>query len=185
MASQSPRRRELLQMLGIKDFQIIPAGGEERVEEGLSPGETVCCLAEQKAAEVAGKCRGDALILAADTLVYLGAARLGKPKDEEDAFRMLKMLSGRKHTVYTGVSIFAAGKAFTEYEASDVCFAPMDEAEIRAYIATGEPMDKAGAYGVQGRGALFIERIDGDFFNVMGLPLHRLYQMLKKYGITI
>ena len=125
LASKSPRRRELLSLFGAENFQVIPAEGEEKVEPGLSPGETVCRLAEQKAAEVAGRCGGDALILAADTLVYLENTRLGKPKDEDDAFQMLKMLSGRKHTVYTGLSLSFRGEVLTEYEASDVYFAEM------------------------------------------------------------
>lgn len=125
LASKSPRRRELLSLFGAENFQVIPAEGEEKAEPGLSPGETVCRLAEQKAAEVAGRCGGNALILAADTLVYLENTRLGKPKDEDDAFQMLKMLSGRKHTVYTGLSLSFRGEVLTEYDASDVYFAEM------------------------------------------------------------
>ncbi len=182
LASKSPRRRELLPFLGIEEFKIIPAEGEEKLEPGLSPEETVMSLAGQKAAEVREKCGEAELIIAADTLVYLDEERLGKPADEDDAFKMLRALAGRKHTVYTGVALLRGDRLLADYEKSDVYFAEMTDEEILSYIATKEPMDKAGAYGAQGYGAVFVRKIDGDFFNVMGLPLRKLYEMLNKFN---
>jgi len=184
LASKSPRRQELLHVIGIDNFEIIPAVGEETVEEGLTPSETVCSLARQKAEEVFSKCT-DSLVIAADTLVFSDGKALGKPKDEEDAFRMLRLLSGREHSVYTGVAVFTAEKKLVCAEKTEVFFNNMTEGEIRAYIKSGEPMDKAGAYGAQGRGSVFVKKIDGDFFNVMGLPLCRLYGMLNEAGLEV
>jgi len=172
-------------MLGFEDFSVVPAGDPEIIREGLTPEETVCQIALGKAREVRAKTNGDALIIAADTLVYLDGAFLGKPEDAQSAKLMLMSLSGRKHTVYTGVSVIHAGREICAAEASDVYFREMSEGEIEAYIATGEPMDKAGAYGAQGLGALFVRRIEGDFFNVMGLPVCRLGSMLKEFGLGI
>ena len=185
LASKSPRRRELLQMLGIRDFAIIPSGDPEILPEGLTPPETVCEIARCKAREIAAKSGAESLVIAADTLVCLDGDFLGKPEDEGDAELMLRRLSGRKHTVYTGVAIICGGSEICEAEASDVLFRELSDEEISAYIATGEPMDKAGAYGAQGLGALFVKGIDGDFFNVMGLPVCRLGIMLKSFGIDI
>ena len=118
-------------------------------------------------------------------MVFLDQARLGKPRDEAHALEMLTALQGRRHTVCTGVSVCQGLKRLTETESTDVFFRPATEAELRRYIATGEPMDKAGAYGVQGRGALLVERLEGDFFNVMGLPVLRLARMLEKFGVFL
>ena len=178
LASKSPRRREILELMGITDFEVIPASGEEKAV-GLPPDETVKRIASGKAAAVYDEHK-NALVIAADTLVYLGGAPLGKPKDEKDAHRMLRALSGREHAVYTGVCVMYAGKTLCESERTLVRFRALSDEEIDAYIATGEPMDKAGAYGAQGRGAVFIEGITGDFFNVMGLPACRLDRMLKE-----
>jgi len=185
LASQSPRRRELLENIGISDFVICPAKGEESVPAGLSPEKTVEHLALQKAREVAMQWEKEDLIIAADTLVYIDGESLGKPADENEAIKMLSALSGRTHTVYTGVALIKDGKEITESEASKVTFAKMTPEEIRAYVDTKEPMDKAGAYGIQGYGSVFVEKINGDYFNVMGLPLHRLYSMLKTLDINI
>lgn len=185
LASASPRRRELLSMLGLKDFKVIPAEGEEITEAGLSPAETVCALSRAKADEVSAKCGTAALIIAADTIVALDGDILGKPKDADQAFNMLSRLSGREHTVFTGVTVMRDGVISTEYERTGVRFREITEREILAYIATGEPMDKAGSYGAQGIGSLFIEGIEGDFFNVMGLPLCRLSKMLEKLGVHL
>ena len=184
LASKSPRRRELLSVIGIDDFEIVPAVGEEKLEAGLSPAEAVSSLAEQKAREVFAKC-SDALVIAADTLVFLNGIPLGKPKNEADAYNMLYALSGRCHSVYTGVALMRDGKCLTDAVKTDVYFKPMTDDEIWAYIKCGEPMDKAGAYGAQGLGSIFIERIDGDFFNVMGLPLSKLYGMLGDIGYKL
>lgn len=185
LASQSPRRRELLTMLGIKDFRVIPAVGEEAPTSGMTAFEGACALSRAKADEVSKLCPRDSLIIAADTIVALDGDHLGKPADGDDAFQMLSRLSGRTHRVYTGVTIMRGDKIITDYERTCVRFRSMTEREIRAYIATGEPMDKAGAYGAQGIGALFIEGIEGDFFNVMGLPLCRLSAMLEKLDISL
>lgn len=182
LASKSPRRLELLKMLGAKDIKVIPSEGEENVKKGLMPGDTVAMIAYGKGKEVADKCDKNALVVAADTLVYLGGDPLGKPKDEEDAKRMLRALSGKSHTVYTGVALFCGGMHMTGYEQTEVYFRDMSEKEIDQYVKSGEPMDKAGAYGAQGLGAVFIRAIEGDFFNVMGLPLCKLSVMLRTPG---
>jgi len=185
LASGSPRRHELLKMIGIENFEIIADTAEEELYPGLSPEHTVCKIALQKAKNVAQKCNDDDLIIAADTLVYLDGAPLGKPKDTTDAAKMLSALSGRSHIVYTGVALLRGDTHITGAEQTKVTFREMSESEIEAYIKTGEPMDKAGSYGAQGRGAIFIERIEGEFFNVMGLPLCRLSIMLRDFEIFV
>ena len=178
LASQSPRRKELLSLI-TSDFEIIPANGEENLPENIAPENAVLLLAEQKAEEIF-KQRKNEVIVAADTVVAIDGKILGKPKDKDDAFNMLKMLSGRIHTVFTGVCvIFADGKRSIFAERTEVEFYALTDAEIRAYIATGEPMDKAGAYGIQDNGALNVRKINGDYYNVMGLPVGRLSRVLK------
>ena len=184
LASKSPRRQELLGVIGIKNFEIIPAVGEEKISGETEPADIVCALASQKAEEVFAKCP-DALVIAADTLVFLDGKALGKPKDEEDAYTMLKSIAGREHTVMTGVCVMVGEKKLVAAEKTKVYFKSMTDNEIWSYIKSGEPMDKAGAYGAQGLGSIFIERIDGDFFNVMGLPLCRLYGMLGDIGYKL
>ena len=149
------------------------------------PHEIVRQLAMNKAVEVSLRCEGHPLIVAADTIVWYNNKVYGKPVDEEDAFRMLRSLSGNTHSVFTGVAVLGSGGLDLRSEESRVTFREMSDEEIRGYIATGEPMDKAGAYGVQGRGAVFVEHLDGDFFNVMGLPLCTLAQMLKQQGVKV
>lgn len=183
LASASPRRRELLQMMGL-EFEVIPALDEAEAE-GLSPSETVAKIALGKALSVAENRDKEDIVIAADTLVCVDGKLLGKPKTEDEAFEMLKLLSGREHQVYTGVAVSAGGKNMAQAEKTNVRFCKMSDGDIRAYIATGEPMDKAGAYGIQGKGAVFIEGIDGDYFNVMGLPLHRLNIMLREIGFSL
>lgn len=185
LASASPRRRELLGRFGIP-FDVIPAKGEEPLLPGFTPEETVKALSAAKAAEIAAL-TGDpeAIILGSDTVVERNGVILGKPADEEDAFRMLSALSGGVHRVWSGVCVRQGGKIRTEAECTEVCFRPLSEAEIRAYIATGEPMDKAGSYGYQGLASVFVESIRGDYFNVVGLPLCRLGQMLKEFGVVL
>jgi len=172
-------------MIGIGDFTVIADNAEEEITPGLSPEQTVCEIALQKATNVSRLCDDSDIIIAADTLVYIDGQPLAKPEDTEDAARMLRMLSGRPHTVYTGVAIIKGDVRVTASEKTDVYFRTMTENEILAYIDTGEPMDKAGAYGAQGRGSVFVERVEGEFFNVMGLPLCRLSVMLKDFGILI
>ena len=185
LASGSPRRLELLKMIGLENFRVIPDTTDEELPPGLSPGETVCEIALQKAKNVSLSCGRDDLIIAADTLVFLDGQPLGKPDNEQVAAGMLKELSGRRHTVFTGVAILCGGIHITGAEVTDVYFREIEDDEIDAYVKTGEPMDKAGSYGAQGRGAVFIERLEGDFFNVMGLPLCRLSKMLKEMGVVI
>lgn len=185
LASGSPRRRELLEMLGVKNMRVLPAKGEESAPEGLEPGELVKYLASAKGREVAALCLPSDVVIAADTIVWHEGRVYGKPRSRQQAVEMLRALSGRSHRVYTGVSVIHQGRELLEYEVSRVRFRPLSEEEIQHYVDTGEPMDKAGAYGAQGRAALFVRGIEGDFFNVMGLPLCRLGEMLKEQGVGL
>ena len=185
LASGSPRRKELMEMLGVADLKILPAKGEEKAAAGLPPAELVKALASHKAHEIAALCASDDVVVAADTIVWHRGRVLGKPHSEAEAAEMLRALSGEEHEVYTGVSVMRGGTELLESERSLVRFRELSDAEIAAYIATGEPMDKAGAYGAQGKAALFVEHIDGDFFNVMGLPLCLLGRMLKQQGVEL
>lgn len=185
LASGSPRRRELLEMLGVPDLTIRPATGPERATPGAGPEQTVRELSLHKAQEVAQTCAPEDIIIAADTIVYLDGAILGKPKDHDDAVRMLTALSGREHIVYTGVAVLRGGELRQAAEQTAVRFRALTPAEIERYIATGEPMDKAGAYGIQGKCAIFVDKIDGDYNNVVGLPVAAIYRELKKLGIDI
>lgn len=185
LASGSPRRRELLQRIGVTDFLVRVPEVEESFPEGLTPPEVVAYISREKAEAAAKLCGPGDIVITADTMVFLDDKRLGKPRDEAHALEMLTALQGRKHTVCTGVSVCRGAKRLTETESTDVFFRPAAEAELRRYIATGEPMDKAGAYGVQGRGALLVERLEGDFFNVMGLPVLRLARMLETFGVSL
>lgn len=184
LASASPRRRDLLAMLGVDNLKIIPAVGEEVLSKGMSPNDIVCSLSLAKASEVSALCPVTDTIIAADTIVVLDGKIMGKPADKTEAFHMLSGLSGRTHNVFTGVTVIMGETVYTEYECTSVHFRDLTEREILAYIETGEPMDKAGAYGAQGIGSLFVESIDGDFFNVMGLPLCRLSKMIEKLGVS-
>ena len=184
LASASPRRRELLSALGL-EFEVRPALGEEHPEPGLSGGETAMRLSRAKCLEIAAGAEEDDVVIAADTVVCLDDEILGKPADEKDAARMLKALSGRDHCVFTGVTVAKGDRVLSDYEETAVHFRLLTEREIAAYIATGEPMDKAGAYGIQGRASLFVRGIEGDYFNVMGLPLCKLGQMLKELGVDL
>ncbi len=177
LASASLRRKELLAFL-IPQFEVIPSEISETAH-GM-PVQQVKKLAADKAADVADA-HSDALVIGADTLVFLGSKSLGKPSDEADAHRMLRQLSGRTHRVLTGVSVICDGKMRTAAAATRVRFAHMSDDEISAYIKTGEPMDKAGAYGIQGAFAKHIAGLRGCYFNVVGLPLHLLYNILKHF----
>lgn len=183
LGSGSPRRQELLRRMGIEDFDLRVPQVEETFPAGLSPQETVCCISREKSAAVVST--PEEIVITADTMVFLDDQRLGKPADEADALRMLTALQGRHHTVCTGVTVRQGDRSLTESESTEVYFRSASEAELRSYIATGEPMDKAGAYGAQGIGALLVERIDGDFFTVMGLPVSLLGQSLKEFGINL
>lgn len=183
LASGSPRRKELLAAVGLQYMVLVPIADESSVSKDMSVDLYVEELALLKAAAVAkvAVTRQDAVIIAADTIVTLDGKILGKPKDEEDAFKMLKSLSGRKHDVYTGYCLLRERDAFTVCKSvkTEVYFKELDDEIIRRYIATGEPMDKAGAYGIQGKGSLLVEKIDGDYFNVVGLPISSLCDTLK------
>ena len=185
LASKSPRRHELLRRMGITDFSVVVPDVEETYPEGLAPQEIVAHIARLKSDAAAPLVGPEDILITADTMVFLGNDRLGKPRDEEDALRMLRALSGRAHTVCTGVSVRRGAQEERFAVSTRVFFRPMTDDEIRAYIKTGEPMDKAGAYGVQSRGALFVERIDGDFFNVMGLPVEQLGLVLARFGVKL
>ena len=185
LASNSPRRRELLAQIGIRDFQILSPDVDEAVEPGLSPARMVEALSLRKARAAAGRAGAEDLIIAADTVVALDGRVLGKPRDQEEAFAMLSALSGREHRVYTGVTVLGGGQAATEHEETAVAFRALSPEEIRDYIATGEPMDKAGAYGIQGVGALLVQGIRGDYCNVVGLPVFRLGRMLSGFGVKL
>lgn len=179
LASQSPRRKELLGLI-TEDFRIIPAVGEEVVPEGASPENTVLTLSRQKAEEIFEKNKGE-VIIAADTIVAIDGEILGKPRDEAHAAEMLRKLSGHVHSVFTGVCvIFADGSRENFAEETKVEFYELSEREIADYIATGDPMDKAGAYGIQEKGAANVKGIVGDFYNVMGLPVGRLARILRE-----
>ena len=183
LAFGSPRRRELLTRMGIADFDVRVPETEETYPPNLTPRETVEYISREKARAAAALCRPDEIVITADTMVFLDGARLGKPRDEAHALEMLTALQGRRHTVCTGVTVCRGDYADTQSEETEVFFRPATEQELRAYIRTGEPMDKAGAYGIQGRGALLVEKIHGDFFNVMGLPVLRLSRMLLPLGV--
>ncbi|MBD5084259.1 MAG: septum formation protein Maf [Clostridiales bacterium] len=185
LASNSPRRKELLGKIGIEEFEIISPDVDETVADNLSPAEIVEQLSLRKAQAAAKKVGPDDLIIAADTVVAMDGAVLGKPHDEADAFAMLSALSSREHHVYTGVTVLRGNEAVTQHEETAVTFRDIGPDEIRGYIATGEPMDKAGAYGIQERGALLVSGIHGDYFNVMGLPLFRLGRILSGFGVDL
>lgn len=179
LASGSPRRRELLHQMGIDNFEVMPAQGEETAPEGLAPDQLVEHLARQKAREIAGRCP-EAVVIGADTVVALDETVLGKPGSAEEAAAMLAALSGRSHQVYTGMAVLYEGREYTHVERTEVEFRPLTAEEIRSYVATGEPMDKAGAYGIQGRACTMIRGICGDYYNVVGLPVCALHEMLDQ-----
>ena len=185
LASQSPRRRELLKRMGISKFEVIPTQAEETalLTRTLPPEKLVEELSRRKCAEVSAA-HPDALVIAADTIVAVNNRVLGKPLSEKDAARMLSALSGRLHMVYTGVTVARGETSITEHEATAVRFRTLNDADIIRYIATGEPMDKAGAYGIQGYGCTLVEGINGDYYNVMGLPVCRLARLLTRFGVA-
>lgn len=176
LASKSPRRKELLSMCGF-EFEIKPAKADETLPENISPKEAVEYLSRIKAEAINDN---ENIIIGADTVVALGNEIMGKPKDEEDAFLMLSKLSGEIHSVFTGVTLIKKDKKITFSAETKVEFYPLSEEEIREYIATKEPMDKAGAYGIQGYGGLLVKSIEGDYNNVVGLPIALLSRKIKE-----
>lgn len=181
LASGSPRRRELLEKLNIP-FEVIVSACDETLPEGIPVESAAEMLAVRKAAAVA-KQHPEAVVIGADTTVILDGEILGKPADEADCKRMLHLLSGRQHQVITGVAIFWDGHSASFSDETEVQFYPLSNAEIDAYAASPEPYDKAGAYGIQGQGALLVAGIHGDYYNVMGLPVARLARQLRDFGI--
>ena len=182
LASQSPRRQELMKLTGLP-FTVRGAD-EEIAPRGAGPAKTVEALSRAKAEEVA-KGFANALIIAADTIVVIDGRELGKPHTQQDAFDMLSLLSGRTHEVVTVLSVCRGERTESEAVVTRVTFRALTDEEIRAYIATGEPMDKAGSYGIQGYGAMFVSHLEGDYFSVMGLPLCPLCRMLRAFGVSI
>lgn len=176
LASASPRRRELLSQI-VKDFQIIPAVGEEVADNYLSPERVACKLAENKCAEVFGK-NSDGLVIACDTIVVYKGAILGKPKSAEDAVSTLQMLSGQTHSVITGVCVRCKNKKITDYDRTEVRFNALSEEFIKSYVAGGSPMDKAGSYGIQDGG--IVQSYSGSYTNVVGLPVELVKKILKE-----
>jgi len=183
LASGSPRRRELLTQIGIRNYRILVPDVDEHTDVPSQPAPLVEILSRRKAEAVRGDVGDEALIIAADTVVALEDTVLGKPADKADAARMLSTLSARKHQVYTGFTVLRGSQVITGHEVTDVTFRSLTPSDIDHYIATGEPMDKAGAYGIQGFGAVLISGLHGDYFNVMGLPVYRLAQALSEFGI--
>lgn len=181
LASQSPRRRELLRLIGIA-HEVAPADLDESALPEEAPAAHAERLAREKALTIARR-SPDAVTIGADTIVVIDGQILGKPRDREDARRMLALLSGRTHTVYTAVAVARGEELVSSVEDVAVTFRPLDAQDIRAYIDTGEPLDKAGAYGIQGFGATIVERIDGDYFAVMGLAIVRLVRLLERVGV--
>ena len=183
LASKSPRRKELLSMLGL-EFTVAAADIDETMPRGMPTEKAMAAVCKRKAAAVAASYPGE-LIIAADTIVVLGEVILGKPKTKEEAANMLRALSGNTHMVLTACCLWKDGITRTFVEKTNVRFRQLSYREIDAYIATGSPMDKAGAYGIQDQAAIFVEALEGDYYNVMGLPLCRLSEELLRMGVTI
>ena len=183
LASQSPRRRELLSMLGL-EFTIITADIDETMDKNLSVEEAVAEVCRRKA-EAVGLRNPGQLIVAADTIVVLENRVLGKPHTEQEARDMLHSLSGRHHTVMTAFCLWKDGETDTHVEKTHVHFRELSDEEIAAYVATGSPMDKAGAYGIQDQAGIFVKALEGDYYTVMGLPLCSLVQKLRKHGVAV
>jgi len=181
LASASPRRRELLDLVGIA-YEVQPADIDESYQDGEEAAPHAERLAREKGEAIAAR-HPDAIVISADTIVVIDGLVLGKPRDEADAARMLAMLGGQTHVVLTAVAVSYKGKMRTGVESVRVTFRTLDKERIGAYIATAEPMDKAGAYGIQGFGATLVERVDGDYFAVMGLPLARMVDLLQEIGV--
>jgi septum formation protein len=183
LASKSPRRKKILEQVGL-DFDVVVSDFDEAKLKFKTPQEMVENLSFEKAKLIAKK-YPSAIVIGADTTVIFKNEIIGKPKSKEDAVRILKLLSGNTHEIVTGFTVIKGKKSITRHVISRVKFKKLTEAEIKAYVATGEPMDKAGGYGIQERGGLFIESIDGDYFNVVGLPIFAVAEALKEFGIDI
>lgn len=185
LASTSPRRHGLAQQMGL-EFEIVPSNYEEDMSMDMGPAELAKTLSYGKAKEVASRMK-EGIVLGVDTFVVFEGKKLGKPKSEEDAFNMLRSFSGKSQEVYSGVALIncETGEEIQDYEVTKVKFRDMDDLEIKNYIKTREPMDKAGAYGIQGLSSIFIEKVDGCYSNAVGFPIYNIYKNLKKIGVDI
>jgi septum formation protein len=185
LASTSPRRHELAQQMGL-EFDIVPSDYEEDMTLNLSSKKLALLLSLGKAEDVAKKF-SDGIVIGIDTFVVLKNKKLGKPKSKEDAFRMLKSLSGKWHEVHSGIAMIdcKTKRIIQDHELTKVKFRKLSDEDINKYIGTGRPMDKAGAYGIQDLSSIFVEKVDGCYFNVMGFPIHNVYKNLKKLGVDI
>lgn len=184
LASQSPRRQELLKLLGV-EFTVQTADIDETMNPNLPPEQEVLRVSAEKARAVAASCTEEDLVIAADTIVVVDGEILGKPKDATDAMRMLGLLSGRQHEVMTGMTVQKGNRVCSRVERTGITFRALTHREMENYVKTGEPMDKAGAYGIQGRASVFVEHLDGDYFCVMGLPVCALTQMLRDFDVAV
>ena len=185
LASTSPRRHGLAQTMGL-DFEIVPSKYEEDMSKKMKPKQMVMEFAYGKAADVAKKYK-KGIVIGVDTIVVFNGKNLGKPKTRKEAFKMLKSYSGKKQYVYSGVCLIdcRTKRTIRDYETTEVYFKKLEDGEIKKYIATGEPMDKAGGYGIQDLSSIFIKKINGCYFNVMGFPIYNIYKNLKKLGVDI
>lgn len=184
LASQSPRRHELMKLTGLP-FTVRVADIDETMDPALPVQQEVTRVSRMKAQAIASGASPDDIVIAADTIVVIDGRELGKPRSEEEARSMLRLLSGRTHEVVTVLSVCKGSRIESEAVVTKVTFRALSDLEIRAYIQTGEPMDKAGSYGIQGYGAMFVRCIEGDYFSVMGLPLCPLCRMLRAFGVRI
>ncbi len=186
LASASPRRQQLLSQIGL-GFEVIPSAIEEIMDTAMEPSEVAVSLASQKCMDVAARIKGESIVIGADTIVVKDNRLLGKPKDGQEALEMLKYLNGQWHEVITGVCLCRTvdKKTISTYETTKVKIANKSDEFLKSYIATGEPFDKAGSYGIQGFGSLLVEKIEGCYFNVMGLPVYKLSCLLEKIGCRI
>ena len=184
LASASPRRQELLQLMGL-DFIVRTAPHDETMNPFANPMDEVARVSQIKAQAVYPLCHEEDIVVAADTIVVCDGRIMGKPRSENDAFSMLRRLAGREHQVMTGLTVVQGDVSETTTVTTTLRFRPLSDAEIRNYIATGEPMDKAGGYGIQGKASMFVVGLEGDYFNVMGLPICTLTLMLRKHGVKL
>lgn len=184
LASKSPRRQELLRLLGVP-FQIITEDIDETMDPTLAPEDEVRRVSACKAQAVTDLVSPRDTVISADTIVVLGTQVMGKPKDADDAEKMLRALSGKTHCVMTGLTVRQGSRSESVTVTTQITFRDLSDREIRAYVASGEPMDKAGAYGIQGGASVFVRHLSGDYFNVMGLPVCTLTQMLRSFGIPV
>lgn len=184
LASKSPRRQELLRLLGI-EFQILTEEVDETMDPSRPPEDEVRRVSALKAQAVTGRVSEQDIVISADTIVVLGDRIMGKPKSETDAVQMLRALSGNTHRVMTGVTVRCGSRAESVTVTTEITFRDLSDREIAAYVRTGEPMDKAGAYGIQGGASIFVSHLSGDYFNVMGLPVCTLTQLLRSFGVAV